>query len=131
MYLLMYKYGLRIGAVSKLKVNDLMPNGIIIFREKKKHIIKRALIKETFDILNIMIRELELDEEKYMFYYFKFEDDEDKRCVFFFPQNLRNFLHESKSFNFSIIESLSSHIFRATHAINTYKEKILKMQEQN
>ena len=46
-----------------------MPNGIIIFREKNNNIIKRALIKETFDILNIMIRELELDEEKYMFYY--------------------------------------------------------------
>ena len=46
-----------------------MPNGIIIFREKNNNIIKRTLIKETFDILNIMIRELELDEEKYMFYY--------------------------------------------------------------
>ena len=30
-------------------------------------------------------------------------------------------MHESKSFNVSSIESLSSHIFRATHAINTYK----------
>ena len=30
-------------------------------------------------------------------------------------------MHESKSFNVSSIESLSSHIFLATHAINTYK----------
>ena len=81
----MYKFGLRVGALAKLKVRDLMPNGIIIFREKNNNVIKRALIKETFDILNIMIRELELDEDQYMFYFFKFEDNEDKRC-FFLPK---------------------------------------------
>lgn len=86
MCLLMYKFGLRVGALAKLKVSDLMPNGIIIFREKNNNVIKRALIKETFDILNIMIRELELDEDQYMFYFFKFEDNEDKRC-FFLPKN--------------------------------------------
>ena len=52
----MYKLGLNVGALAKLKVSDLMPNGIIIFREKNNNIIKLALIKETFDLLNIMIR---------------------------------------------------------------------------
>ena len=41
--------------------------------------------------------------------------------MLFFAQKLRNLLHESKSFNVSSIESLSSHIFLATHTINTYK----------
>ena len=67
MCLLMYKFGLRVGALAKLKVSDLIPNGIIIFREKNNNVIKQALIKETFDILNIMIRELELDENQICF----------------------------------------------------------------
>jgi hypothetical protein len=30
----MYKFGLRIGALAKLQVNDLLPDNIIIFKEK-------------------------------------------------------------------------------------------------
>ena len=57
MTMLLYKFGLRIGALAKLKVNDLLDNGIIIFREKNSKIIKRQLLKETFDILTLLINE--------------------------------------------------------------------------
>lgn len=36
---------------------------------------------------------------------------------------MRKILYESKSFSVSSTESLSSHIFRATYAVNTYKGK--------
>ena len=39
MCMIMFKFGLRIGALSKLRDNDLLPNGIIIFREKNNNII--------------------------------------------------------------------------------------------
>ena len=116
----MYKFGLRIGALAKIKVNDLLPNGIIIFREKNSKLIKRQLLKETFDILTQLIIECELENNNYIFYYFKFENDEDKRSLFL-AQKYRILLYESGVFSLSSTESLCSHIFRATHAIKVFK----------
>ena len=36
-----FKIGFRIGALAKIKVCDIMSNGIFIFREKNNKIIKR------------------------------------------------------------------------------------------
>ena len=44
-----------------------------------------------------------------------------------FHLKIRNLKHESKSFNVSSFESLSSHIFRATQAINTYEGGKIKI----
>ena len=122
MTMLLYKFGLRIGALAKLKVNDLLDNGIIIFREKNSKIIKRQLLKETFDILTLLINECELTKDNYIFYFFKFENDEDKRSLFL-AQKYRMLLYESGAFSLSSTESLCSHIFRATHAVNIFKEE--------
>lgn len=118
--MLLFKFGLRVGALAKVKVCDIMPNGIIIFREKNNKIIKRQLLKETFEILTLLIDECEIKDDSYLFYFFKFEDDENKRSLFF-TQKFRNLLHDSHVFSTSSTESLSSLIFSVTHAINTYK----------
>ena len=126
--MLMYKFGLRIGPLAKIRVRDLLPNNIIIFREKNNRIIKRKLLDQTADIIQRLINECGLQEDDFMFYYFKFKDNEDKRCQFF-AQKLRKILHESKCFSLATTESLSSHIFRATYAVNSYqKNKIEKIQ---
>lgn len=125
MCMLMYKFGLRIGALSKIKANDLLPDNVIIFKEKNSKLIKRKLLIETADLLKLLIKECNIDNNQYLFYFFQYEDNEDKRSLFF-TQKFRNLLHDSKAFSFSSEESLSSHIFRATHAINLYKGKELE-----
>lgn len=126
--MIMYKFGLRIGPLAKIKVRDFLPNNIIIFKEKNSRIIKRKLLDSTADIIQRLINECELQENDFMFYYFKFENDEDKRCRFF-AQKLRNILHQSNCFSLATTESLSSHIFRATYAVNSYENnKIEKIQ---
>ena len=45
--MLMYKFGLRVGAISKIKVSDILSNDVIIFKEKGSKIIKRKLLPET------------------------------------------------------------------------------------
>lgn len=61
MCMIMYKFGLRVGAVAKIRVCDLLEDNIIIFKEKNNRIIKRKLLPETTDILRNIINELELD----------------------------------------------------------------------
>ena len=48
--IIMYKFGLRIRALAKLKINDLLNNDVIIFKEKNSKIIKRRLLKETANV---------------------------------------------------------------------------------
>ena len=127
--MLMYKFGLRIGALAKLKTSDLLNNDVIIFKEKNSKIIKRQLLKETANVLRTIIYEHELNEDDYFFYFYKFKNDENQRNQFFIVK-MRKILHESNCFSVSTAESLSSHIFRATYAVNSYKnieiEKVKK-----
>ena len=81
--MIMFKFGLRIGVLAKLGTNDLLPNGIIIFREKNNNIIKRQLLKESFELLKCLNNECEIKESQYIFYFFKLEEDEDKRALFY------------------------------------------------
>ena len=46
----MYKFGLRIRALAKLKINDLLNNDVIIFKEKNSKIIKRQPLKEKANV---------------------------------------------------------------------------------
>ena len=49
--MLMYKFWLRIGALAKIKVNDFLPDNVILFKEKKNNkLIKRKLLKEAVEI---------------------------------------------------------------------------------
>ena len=45
---LLYKFGIRVGAISKLKVKDIENDGTIIFHEKNNKIIKRKLKEKLF-----------------------------------------------------------------------------------
>jgi len=124
--MLMHKFGLRISPLAKLKVRDLLPDDIIIFKEKNNRIIKRKLLPSTSEILRNLIHESELKENDYIFYFFKFANDDNKRSQFF-VQKMRNLLHESNCFSITTVESLSSHIFRATYAVNSYNNNKIEM----
>ena len=65
-----------------MKVCDIIPDGIIIFREKNNEIIKRELLNETFEVLTLLIDECELKDDNYLFYFFKFKNNENKRSIF-------------------------------------------------
>ena len=43
----MFKFGLRVVAIFKIKVSDILSNDVIIFKEKGSKIIKRKLLPET------------------------------------------------------------------------------------
>jgi integrase len=111
--MLMYKFGLRVGAISKIKVCDILPNNVIIFKEKNSNIIKRKLLPETANKIKELINECEFNNTDYLFYFFKFKEEENKRSLFF-VRKIRNLLYDSGAFSFSSIESLSSHIFKAS-----------------
>ena len=85
----MYKFGLRISPLAKLKGRDLLPDDIIVFKEKNNRIIKRILLPSTSEILRNLINECELKENDYIFYFFKFTIDVNKRSQFF-VQKMRN-----------------------------------------
>ena len=65
----MFKFGVRIGSVAKLKVCNLLSDANIIFREKNNRIIKRRWIKETFNILSLLVNECELKNDDYFFFF--------------------------------------------------------------
>ena len=52
---ILYKFGVRVGAISKLKVKDLSDDGILIFHEKNKKVIKRKLKLKLFEKLKKLI----------------------------------------------------------------------------
>ena len=82
MFILLFKFELIIGVLAKMKVCDIIPDGIIIFREKNNEIIKRELLNETFEVLTLLIDECELKDDNYLFYFFKFKNNENKRSIF-------------------------------------------------
>ena len=108
------------GAISKIKVSDILSNDVIVFKEKGSKIIKRKLLPETSNKIKELVNECEINTDDYLFYFFKFKVNENKRAQFFLTK-LRNLLSESGSFSISSVESLSSHIYRASYAVNNYK----------
>jgi len=80
---LMYKFGLRVGAISRIKACDILSNDVIIFKEKGSKIIKRKLLPETANKIKELINECEIYINDYLFYFFKFKEDENKRAQFF------------------------------------------------
>jgi len=54
---LLYKFLIRVGAVSKLKVDGLLDDRTIFFKEKNNKIIKRNLEEKSFKKLKKLMRE--------------------------------------------------------------------------
>ena len=61
----MYKFGLRVDAISKNKVSDTSSNDAIIFKEKGSKIIKRKLLPETSNKIKELVDEYEIDTDDY------------------------------------------------------------------
>lgn len=118
--MLLYKFGLRIGSISKLKCLDLDKNNQIIFKEKNNIIIRRLLLNETSLVIQRLINECNLKKEDYLFYDFKFKGDDYKRALYF-SKKIRNLMISSNSFSNNKIETISSHSFRVLHAVESYK----------
>lgn len=127
--MLLYKFGVRIGAISKIKCNDLNKDNIIIFKEKNNIIIKRILLNETSLLIRRLIKECNLNDNDYLFYNFKFNNDEYKRTKYF-SKKIRDLMIISNSFSPSTIETISAHAFRVYHAVETFEGKGLKSAQE-
>ena len=108
------------GAISKIYVIDILSNDVIVFKEKGSKIIKRKFLPETSNKIKKLVNEWEINTDDYLFYFFICKENKNKKAQFFVTK-LRNFLYEPALFSISSVESLSSHIFRASYAVNNYK----------
>ena len=52
---LIFKFAVRIGAISKLKVNSILENDYIIFNEKNNVVLRRKLNKDTSNKIKVYI----------------------------------------------------------------------------
>jgi hypothetical protein len=95
--LLLYKFGERIGTLSKLKVSDLSENNQIIFHERIMFIIRRFLLNETFSLIHCLIFECNLKDNEFLFHDYKFKSDAYKRDFIFISEN-KKFNDKFKSF---------------------------------
>ena len=125
MVILLYKFGVRIGSLAKMKCSDLSENNQIIFREKNNAIIRRSLLDETSSLIHRLIFECNLKENDYLFYNYKFNDNEYKRSLFF-SQKIRNLMISSKAFSDPTIETVSAHSFRVTHAVEVFQGRTIE-----
>lgn len=112
----MYKFAVRIGAICKLRKNSLTEDSFLFFIEKRRKVIKRKLIKETADRLRVLIENQKLKDDNYIFYPNRFPHDKEKRESSICEKVNRN-LNDSKCFKASSLEIISSHMFRATKAV--------------
>ena len=56
MTMLLYKFGLRIGALAKIKVSDLLDNGIILFSKTAKTDYDRIIVLHEKSIIKFMFK---------------------------------------------------------------------------
>ena len=68
--MLLYKFGVRIGSIAKIKCNDLNQDNLLIFKEKNNIIIQRILLNETFLLIRRLIKKYNLKKGEYLFYNF-------------------------------------------------------------
>jgi integrase len=81
--MLLYKFVVRIGAISKLRCLDLDNNNQIIFKEKNNIIIRRLLLNEASSVIHRLIDECNLKKEDFLFYDFKFKEEVYKRLYIY------------------------------------------------
>ena len=117
---ILYKFGVRVGAISKAKIKDISEEGIITFYEKNEKIAKRKLGKKLIQKLNFLISINHLKNDDYLFYNnYKGKTEEDRSN--FFSLKLNRIIKSSKCFSEKRGEILCAHMFRATHAIDTFQ----------
>ena len=94
---LLYKFGVRVGALSKLKVKDLSEDGVLIFHEKNNKSITRKLKNKLNEKLRKFIRLNSFDINDYIFFPHLSCKDEDRRAKLFSNMLARS-LKESNCF---------------------------------
>ena len=79
---LLYKFGFRVGAVAKLKVKNLSFDNDLVLIEKNAEIIRKNLLRKTADKIGNLIRIQEISDDDYIFFPYRFKEDENKRTKF-------------------------------------------------
>ena len=123
---LLYKFGVRISALAKLKVSDLSKEQVLVFQEKNKKIIKRKLRDKLYNKLTKLIKINSLEDSDYIFYNNLSPNDIDLRAKLF-SNKVAKILKESHCFQKRKNETISSHMFRSTHAVNIFKKYGLEL----
>ena len=65
---LLYKFGIRVGAISKIKVMDINEEGVIIFHEKNQKKPKRNLSEKFYQKIKYLISINKLKERDFLFF---------------------------------------------------------------
>jgi integrase len=119
---LLFKFGFRIGALSKLKTKNLTSDNILIVVEKNSEIVKKKLLKDTANKLRELIKIQKISNNDYIFFPGKFKNNEHKRSKFL-SSYIKKSMINSKAFPDNGVENISAHCFRATLAVNKYREE--------
>ena len=123
---ILYKFGIRVSALAKIKVQDISEDGMIIFHEKNQKIVKRQLKTQLFNKLKQLIKIHSLKLNDFLFYSYISPKDIDERAKIF-SNKLSKVLKESQCFDKKENETISAHMLRATHAINVFQKYGLEM----
>jgi integrase len=119
---LLYKFSVRIGALINLRKGSLSNDNIIFFKEKNSKVVKRRLLPQTAEKLRIIMKIQSLEEEDFIFYPHIHPFDKIKRDSFI-TLKINNIIKNSNCFNHSREETISSHMFRVTNAVEIYMQK--------
>lgn len=65
---ILYKFGIRVSAIAKLKVKDLCDDGTIVFHEKNQNIIQRKLKLNLFNKLKKIIKYNSLKFDDFLYF---------------------------------------------------------------
>lgn len=122
---LLYKFGFRIGAISKIKVKDLSEDNNLTLLEKNEEVIKRKLFAETANKLRQLIKIQKITRNDFIFFPNKFKQSINKRAKFF-SSYIKKSMIKSRAFPNNDFEDISAHCFRATLAVKKYKSSGLE-----
>ena len=113
---ILYKFGVRVGALTKLKVFSYdFEQHIITFKEKNKVLIKRKVLEGLGKRIESLIKSQKLKKDDFLFMKEIFPRNENKRRIYF-SHLLIKFIKDSKAFDLNSIECFSAHMFRASLA---------------
>lgn len=110
---LLFKFGVRIGAIARLKKENYdNKNKILTFIEKGEKIIRRKLLSNLSNKIELLIKKQNLKNNNFLFYHKFSQRDRSK----FFSNLMIRTIKNSKAFNVTSEECFSAHMFRASHA---------------
>lgn len=79
---LLFKFGFRIGAISKIKVKDLSEDNNLVLLKKNMELIKRKLFSETANKLRQLIKIQKITRNDFINFPSKFKQNTNKRANF-------------------------------------------------